>query len=156
MSWSGGKDSCMALHELTQVSRHEVAALITTITEDYDRISMHAPGVRCWSGRQNHWARSFTRCSYQRTPLMRNTNANGGSIVRVSQVRDRHRRIWRSVSRRHSNLPERFLSRFHMKGMYRSGTATRRSLSRTSSIWVSRQLSHVSTQNYSTGHMLDD
>jgi uncharacterized protein (TIGR00290 family) len=41
MSWSGGKDSCMALHELTQVSTHEVAALITTITEDYDRISMH-------------------------------------------------------------------------------------------------------------------
>jgi uncharacterized protein (TIGR00290 family) len=41
MSWSGGKDSCMALHELTQVSTHEVAALITTITEDYDRISIH-------------------------------------------------------------------------------------------------------------------
>ena len=41
MSWSGGKDSCMALSELTQASTYEVAALITTITEDYDRISMH-------------------------------------------------------------------------------------------------------------------
>jgi uncharacterized protein (TIGR00290 family) len=41
MSWSGGKDSCMALRELTQASTYEVAALITTITEDYDRITMH-------------------------------------------------------------------------------------------------------------------
>ncbi len=42
--WSGGKDSCMALHELRRDSRVEVAALLTTVTEKYDRISMH--GVR--------------------------------------------------------------------------------------------------------------
>jgi uncharacterized protein (TIGR00290 family) len=41
MSWSGGKDSCMALREIMVASTCEVAALITTITEDYDRISMH-------------------------------------------------------------------------------------------------------------------
>ncbi len=44
MSWSGGKDSAMALHELNQSQHYEVAALVTTVTEDYDRISMH--GVR--------------------------------------------------------------------------------------------------------------
>lgn len=44
MSWSGGKDSCMALHELQQSEEHRAVALMTTITEDYDRISMH--GVR--------------------------------------------------------------------------------------------------------------
>lgn len=43
MSWSGGKDSCMALHEL-QKRNYQIAALLTTITGDYDRISMH--GVR--------------------------------------------------------------------------------------------------------------
>jgi uncharacterized protein (TIGR00290 family) len=43
ISWSGGKDSCMALHEM-QKTEHHVAALLTTITRDYDRISMH--GVR--------------------------------------------------------------------------------------------------------------
>jgi uncharacterized protein (TIGR00290 family) len=42
--WSGGKDSCMALHELRRDARYEVAALLTTVTETYDRISMH--GVR--------------------------------------------------------------------------------------------------------------
>src|ERR1700694_2552331 len=42
--WSGGKDSAMALHALLQ-DRVPIAALLTTITETYDRISMH--GVRC-------------------------------------------------------------------------------------------------------------
>lgn len=43
-SWSGGKDSALALHELTKGNKYEIAALLTTITEGYDRISMH--GVR--------------------------------------------------------------------------------------------------------------
>jgi uncharacterized protein (TIGR00290 family) len=42
--WSGGKDSCMALHQLRRDPLREVVALLTTVTEDYDRISMH--GVR--------------------------------------------------------------------------------------------------------------
>ena len=42
--WSGGKDSAMALHELRTAGNCRVTALLTTITEEYDRISMH--GVR--------------------------------------------------------------------------------------------------------------
>jgi uncharacterized protein (TIGR00290 family) len=44
MSWSGGKDSCLALYEIQKSSDYRVAALLTTVTRDYDRISMH--GVR--------------------------------------------------------------------------------------------------------------
>lgn len=44
MSWSGGKDSCLALYEIQRTSLYRVAALLTTVTRDYDRISMH--GVR--------------------------------------------------------------------------------------------------------------
>lgn len=44
MSWSGGKDSCLALHEIRKQGKYSVAALLTTVTRDYDRISMH--GVR--------------------------------------------------------------------------------------------------------------
>jgi len=44
LSWSGGKDSALALYEIQKAGTHSVAALLTTITEDYDRISMH--GVR--------------------------------------------------------------------------------------------------------------
>ncbi|GAC1670480.1 MAG: diphthine--ammonia ligase [Candidatus Acidiferrum sp.] len=43
--WSGGKDSAMALHTLLQQKEFRVTALLTTVTEDYERISMH--GVRC-------------------------------------------------------------------------------------------------------------
>jgi uncharacterized protein (TIGR00290 family) len=42
--WSGGKDSAMALHVLRQQSQLRVASLLTTVTDEYDRISMH--GVR--------------------------------------------------------------------------------------------------------------
>jgi uncharacterized protein (TIGR00290 family) len=42
--WSGGKDSAMALHALREERACRVSALLTTITEEYDRISMH--GVR--------------------------------------------------------------------------------------------------------------
>jgi uncharacterized protein (TIGR00290 family) len=42
--WSGGKDSAMALYTLLQQKEFRVVALLTTVTEGYDRISMH--GVR--------------------------------------------------------------------------------------------------------------
>lgn len=44
MCWSGGKDSALALHALLQSPDYEVKGLLTTVTETYDRISMH--GVR--------------------------------------------------------------------------------------------------------------
>jgi len=43
-TWSGGKDSAMALYELQKVYNYKILALLTTITDGYDRISMH--GVR--------------------------------------------------------------------------------------------------------------
>ncbi|HEY4716795.1 MAG TPA: diphthine--ammonia ligase [bacterium] len=42
--WSGGKDSALALWKLMRSKKYHVEALLTTITSDYDRISMH--GVR--------------------------------------------------------------------------------------------------------------
>jgi uncharacterized protein (TIGR00290 family) len=44
LSWSGGKDSAIALGELSGDPRYRIRSLLTTITEGYDRISMH--GVR--------------------------------------------------------------------------------------------------------------
>jgi uncharacterized protein (TIGR00290 family) len=44
VSWSGGKDSCLALRELQRTPDIRVEALLTTVTRDFDRISMH--GVR--------------------------------------------------------------------------------------------------------------
>jgi uncharacterized protein (TIGR00290 family) len=42
VSWSSGKDSALALHEARRT--HDVVALVTTVTDDYARVSMH--GVR--------------------------------------------------------------------------------------------------------------
>jgi uncharacterized protein (TIGR00290 family) len=44
VAWSGGKDSALALYEILQNGHYEVVSLLTTLTADYDRISMH--GVR--------------------------------------------------------------------------------------------------------------
>jgi len=44
LSWSGGKDSALALHALSQDPSCEVVGLLTSVTREYDRISIH--GVR--------------------------------------------------------------------------------------------------------------
>ena len=44
LAWSGGKDSALALWAMREELGIEPAALLTTFTEDYDRVSMH--GVR--------------------------------------------------------------------------------------------------------------
>jgi len=44
LSWSGGKDSTMAAYQLLASQKYEITALLTTVTEGFDRISMH--GVR--------------------------------------------------------------------------------------------------------------
>ena len=44
IGWSGGKDSSLALQAVLASGGFDVRALLTTVTEEYDRISMH--GVR--------------------------------------------------------------------------------------------------------------
>jgi uncharacterized protein (TIGR00290 family) len=44
VSWSSGKDSAFALHEVRRAGALDVVGLLTTITRPYDRVSMH--GVR--------------------------------------------------------------------------------------------------------------
>ena len=42
--WSGGKDSMMAVYELLEAGEVRVATLLTTVTKEPSRISIH--GVR--------------------------------------------------------------------------------------------------------------
>lgn len=44
LAWSSGKDSAFSLHHLLNENNYQVVALLTTLTSDYDRVSMH--GVR--------------------------------------------------------------------------------------------------------------
>jgi uncharacterized protein (TIGR00290 family) len=44
VGWSGGKDCTLALREIVRGARYTVASLLTTVTREYERVSMH--GVR--------------------------------------------------------------------------------------------------------------
>ncbi|OHB83381.1 MAG: hypothetical protein A2V98_12395 [Planctomycetes bacterium RBG_16_64_12] len=44
ISWSGGKDSALALYELQKSGRYEIVGLLTTVATEYGRVSHH--GVR--------------------------------------------------------------------------------------------------------------
>lgn len=41
LSWSGGKDSAWALHVLRQSGEFEVAGLLTTVNEKFNRVAIH-------------------------------------------------------------------------------------------------------------------
>jgi len=40
-AWSGGKDSAICLYEIQKSGKYEILALLTTITDGYDRVSLH-------------------------------------------------------------------------------------------------------------------
>jgi uncharacterized protein (TIGR00290 family) len=42
LSWSTGKDSAYALYQMRNTNNFDVVGLLTTITEEYDRVSMHS------------------------------------------------------------------------------------------------------------------
>jgi uncharacterized protein (TIGR00290 family) len=44
ISWSSGKDSAFALHEVRRAGEFDVVGALTTVTETFDRVSIH--GVR--------------------------------------------------------------------------------------------------------------
>jgi diphthamide synthase (EF-2-diphthine--ammonia ligase) len=44
ISWSSGKDSAFALHEIRRAGEFDVVGALTTVTETFERVSIH--GVR--------------------------------------------------------------------------------------------------------------
>lgn len=60
VSWSSGKDSALALHEAHRSGDVEIVGILTTVTSEFGRVSMHgvreslldqqaaALGMRCW------------------------------------------------------------------------------------------------------------
>ncbi|MCB0414071.1 MAG: diphthine--ammonia ligase [Bdellovibrionales bacterium] len=47
LSWSTGKDSAYTLYRLQSENRMAVESLLTTITTDYERVSMHSTQKKC-------------------------------------------------------------------------------------------------------------
>ncbi|HBN52496.1 MAG TPA: ATP-binding protein [Stenotrophomonas sp.] len=88
LSWSGGKDAAWALHVLRQRDDVEVVALLSTLTEGYDRASMQ--GVREAVLRRQADAAGL--------PLLRawipQDCDNAGYLRRMTQALDGARRQW--------------------------------------------------------------
>src|SRR4051794_25391251 len=45
VSWSSGKDSAFALHEVQRAGALEIAGLLTTVNQAFERVAMHAVRV---------------------------------------------------------------------------------------------------------------
>lgn len=52
LSWSSGKDSAWTLYRLQREGRYEVAGLVTTVNEAFERVAMHAVRVELLDPRQ--------------------------------------------------------------------------------------------------------
>jgi diphthamide synthase (EF-2-diphthine--ammonia ligase) len=117
--WSGGKDSAMALHTLLQQKQFHVAALLTTVTEGYDRIAMH--GVRRELLRQQ--AESLRCCcTKSSSPEMRQSALRSphGRSVAAHFLRAGHspRSIRRHLPRRPPPLIAKNLARVAMQAIF--------------------------------------
>src|SRR5437868_3476384 len=40
-NWSGGKDSSLALYHIQQQKAYDIQGLLTSVNQDYNRVSMH-------------------------------------------------------------------------------------------------------------------
>jgi uncharacterized protein (TIGR00290 family) len=50
LSWSGGKDSSLALYKIQKTANYQIVSLITTVTDEYDRVSMHGLRIELLEG----------------------------------------------------------------------------------------------------------
>ena len=71
-SWSGGKDSALALYELLKKGEYEVESLLTTVTADYGRVSMHGLRTELLHSQSKSSGLSLEEVLIQRLPQTRN------------------------------------------------------------------------------------
>ena len=116
--WSGGKDSALALHQLRRDPLHEVVALLTTVTETYDRISMH--GVRRVLLERQAAALGLPLEIVTIPPQCINATYEARMAQRSDVERSRRpaRRLWRYLPRRSSLYREQNLARIGMKAVF--------------------------------------
>jgi uncharacterized protein (TIGR00290 family) len=88
LSWSGGKDSTLALAALREDARYDVVGLLTSVTRGYDRVSIH--GVRRSLLREQ--ARALDLPLYEVTlePACSNDAYEAAFLTSVARLREIH------------------------------------------------------------------
>jgi uncharacterized protein (TIGR00290 family) len=87
LSWSGGKDSSLTLAALRADPRYEVVALLTSVTREYDRVSIH--GVRRALLHAQAAAIGLPLVEIELEPRSSNAAYEAAFLAALSQVRAR-------------------------------------------------------------------
>ena len=106
VSWSGGKDSTLALAALQADPGYRVLGLLTTLTRDYDRISMHGVRRSCSRRRSMRWACRSSRRRLLQAPPMPTTRPPSPSPWdrRGALARPQAHRLRRPLPRRRARV----------------------------------------------------
>ncbi|HEX8830039.1 MAG TPA: hypothetical protein VF705_02680 [Longimicrobium sp.] len=88
LSWSGGKDSTLALDALRASGRHAPIVLLTSVTAGYDRIAIH--GVRRELLRAQAAALGLPLHEFELRPECTNADYEAAFGAALAEVRDRY------------------------------------------------------------------
>ena len=75
MSWSGGKDSALALHHALRDPRYHVAHLLTNVNAHYQRVSMHGVRVKLLEAQAQRLSLPLTQLRLPEMPSMADYDA---------------------------------------------------------------------------------
>jgi uncharacterized protein (TIGR00290 family) len=88
LSWSGGKDSALALGALREDPRYDVVGLLTSVTSGYDRVAIH--GVRrTLLDAQSH-ALDIPLHEFTLEPACSNDDYEAAFLAAVARLRNAH------------------------------------------------------------------
>lgn len=91
LSWSGGKDSALALDALRADPSVEVVELLTSVTLEYDRVSIH--GVRRTLLRAQAQSLGLRLAEIVLQPKCSNEQYDAAVATALTEVRQRHPRL---------------------------------------------------------------
>jgi diphthamide synthase (EF-2-diphthine--ammonia ligase) len=68
ISWSSGKDSAFALHEVRRTGEFEIVGVLTTVTETFGRVAIHGVLAEPMCSHRLRW-RPASACSATAMPI---------------------------------------------------------------------------------------
>ena len=93
LSWSGGKDSALALESLRERDEVDVVALLTSVTSGYDRISIH--GVRRLLLERQAESLGLPLVTVELAPACSNADYETAFLEGLGRLSDAHPRVER-------------------------------------------------------------
>lgn len=90
MNWSGGKDSTLALHYLLNDNRYEVCGLLTSMSHQTDRVSMHGVSKKLMEEQAKSLNLPLTFAYYEESTYESYENAIEKAVKHFQSTRINH------------------------------------------------------------------